>query len=63
MCGICGVVGFGQRGRGAPHARQSGAPPVSAEGGREAVRVLNTIVEELDVATGKQMTPVYGSGH
>ena len=38
-------------------------PPVSAEEGREAVRVMNMIVEELDVRAGKQMTPAYRSGH
>ena len=32
-------------------------PPVSAEEGREAVRVMNMIVEELGVAAAKQMTP------
>ena len=30
-------------------------PPVSAEDGREAVRVMNMIVEELGVAAGKEM--------
>ena len=30
-------------------------PPVSAEEGREAVRVMNMIVEELGVAAGKEM--------
>jgi 2-alkyl-3-oxoalkanoate reductase len=38
-------------------------PPVSAEEGREAVRVMNMIVEELGVAVGKQMTPACASGH
>jgi len=32
-------------------------PPVSAEEGREAVRVMNMIVEELGVAADKQMAP------
>jgi 2-alkyl-3-oxoalkanoate reductase len=34
-------------------------PPVSAEEGREAVRVMNMIVEELGTAVSKKMAPAY----
>ena len=34
-------------------------PPVSAEEGREAVRVMNMIVEELGTAASKKMAPAY----
>jgi predicted dehydrogenase len=34
-------------------------PPVSAEEGREAVRLMDMIVEELGTAASRQMAPVY----
>ena len=37
-------------------------PPVSAEEGREAVRVMNMIVEDLGIAAGEQMRRPRGRG-
>jgi len=61
MCGICGVVGCGnadvvRRMRDSLGHRLYRPKEVEK-------RVLNTIGEELDVATGKQMASADGLGH